>query len=103
MTVSFSVPGFTALAIWGFIVTDHGSGNLLDTITISGTNPYNPFGFDLIPNGDPGGNYNSIRRRVIEAGPPAQVKARSRLVEPTLEDAYLLMLGPDAHRVHSST
>jgi iron complex outermembrane receptor protein len=46
-----------------------GNGNLLDTITISGTNPFNPFGFDLIPSGQPGGNYNSIRRRVIEAGP----------------------------------
>ncbi|MGW5363412.1 ABC transporter ATP-binding protein [Actinopolymorpha pittospori] len=30
--------------------------------------------------------------RVIEAGQPAQVKARSRLVEPTLEDAYLALL-----------
>jgi iron complex outermembrane recepter protein len=47
----------------------NGSGTLLDTITISATNPFNPFGFDLIPNGQPGGNYNDIRRRVIEAGP----------------------------------
>ena len=47
---------------------DVGNGNLLDTITISGTNPFNPFGFDLIPNGQPGGNYNEIKRRVIEAG-----------------------------------
>jgi iron complex outermembrane receptor protein len=50
-----------------------GNGNLLDTITISGTNPFNPFGFDLIPNGTVGApaaqEYNSIRRRVIEAGP----------------------------------
>ena len=48
---------------------DVGNGNLLDTITISGSNPYNPFGIDLIPNGQPGGNYNEIKRRVIEAGP----------------------------------
>lgn len=48
---------------------DTGSGTPLDTITISATNPYNPFGFDLIPNGQPGGNYNDIRRRVVEAGP----------------------------------
>jgi iron complex outermembrane receptor protein len=48
---------------------DVGNGNLLDTVTISGTNPFNPFGFDLIPNGQPGGNYNEIKRRVIEAGP----------------------------------
>ncbi len=26
--------GFTALAIWGFIVTDHGSGNLLEAIPV---------------------------------------------------------------------
>jgi iron complex outermembrane receptor protein len=45
-----------------------GNGNSLDTLTISGTNPFNPFGVDLIPNdGRPGGNYNRIQRRVIEA------------------------------------
>ena len=49
---------------------DVGNGNLLDHITISATNPFNPFGFDLIPNdGSPGGNYNEIKRRVIEVGP----------------------------------
>ena len=48
-----------------------GNGNSLDTITVSGSNPFNPFiGVDLIPNdGRPGGNYNQIQRRVIEAGP----------------------------------
>ncbi|MFL6764637.1 MAG: TonB-dependent receptor [Sphingomicrobium sp.] len=47
-----------------------GNGNLLDTITISGSNPFNPFAIDLIPNdGRAGGNYNDVRRRVIEAGP----------------------------------
>ena len=46
-----------------------GNGNSLDTITISGENPFNPFGVDLIPNdGRPGGNYSRIQRRVIEAG-----------------------------------
>ena len=44
---------------------DVGNGNLLDTLTISGTNPYNPFARDLVPNVD----YFDIRRRVIEAGP----------------------------------
>jgi len=44
---------------------DVGNGNLLDTLTISGTNPYNPFGVDLVPNV----GYFDIRRRVIEAGP----------------------------------
>ncbi|MFL6728120.1 MAG: TonB-dependent receptor domain-containing protein [Sphingomicrobium sp.] len=49
---------------------DVGNGNLLDHVTISGTNPFNPFGFDLIPNdGSVGGNYNEIKRRVIELGP----------------------------------
>ena len=49
---------------------DVGNGNLLDHITISATNPFNPFAFDLIPNdGSPGGNYNEIKRRVIELGP----------------------------------
>jgi iron complex outermembrane receptor protein len=46
-----------------------GNGNLLDTITISASNPFNPFGFDLIPNGQPGGNYDDVRRRMIEFGP----------------------------------
>ena len=47
-----------------------GNGNSLDTITVSGSNPFNPFGVDLIPNdGRLGGNYNQIQRRVIEAGP----------------------------------
>ena len=49
---------------------DVGNGNLLDHVTISATNPFNPFGVDLIPNdGSPGGNYDQIKRRVIEAGP----------------------------------
>jgi len=46
-----------------------GNGNLLDTITISALNPFNPFGVDLIPNGSPGGNYDDVRRRMIEFGP----------------------------------
>jgi iron complex outermembrane recepter protein len=49
---------------------DVGNGNLLDHVTISASNPFNPFGVDLIPNdGSVGGNYNEIKRRVIEAGP----------------------------------
>ncbi|HEX8937132.1 MAG TPA: TonB-dependent receptor [Sphingomicrobium sp.] len=49
---------------------DVGNGNLLDHVTISASNPFNPFGVDLIPNdGSPGGNYDQIKRRVIEAGP----------------------------------
>jgi iron complex outermembrane receptor protein len=44
---------------------DVGQGNLLDNQIISGTNPFNPFARDLVPNVD----YFDIRRRVIEAGP----------------------------------
>ncbi|MBW6528636.1 TonB-dependent receptor [Sphingomonas sp. RHCKR7] len=43
---------------------DIGNGNLLDTITIDATNPYNPFGVSLVP----GQNYNAIYRRLVEAG-----------------------------------
>jgi ABC-2 type transport system ATP-binding protein len=37
------------------------------------------------------------RHHVVGGTPPVGAD----LTEPTLEDAYLLMLGPDAHRVHS--
>ena len=43
---------------------DVGNGNLLDTITVSATNPFNPFGVDLVP----GQNYRQIRRRLTEIG-----------------------------------
>jgi iron complex outermembrane receptor protein len=46
-----------------FVGPDAGNGNLLDTIVISGTNPYNPFGtLDA-------SNYSFIGRRVVENGP----------------------------------
>lgn len=41
-----------------------GNNNLLDTIVVDITNPYNPFGRTLNST-----NYNQIRRRVIELGP----------------------------------
>jgi iron complex outermembrane receptor protein len=47
-----------------FIGPDAGNGNLLDTIVIDETNPFNPFGFTLEP-----GTYNVAARRLIEAGP----------------------------------
>ena len=47
-----------------FIGPDAGNGNLLDTITVDVTNPFNPFGFTLEP-----GTFNVIGRRLIEAGP----------------------------------
>jgi iron complex outermembrane receptor protein len=43
---------------------DVGNGNLLDTITISASNPFNPFGVDLIA----GQNYSQIKRRLFEIG-----------------------------------
>jgi iron complex outermembrane receptor protein len=43
---------------------DLGQGNILDTITISASNPFNPFGVDLVA----GENYAQIRRRLVEIG-----------------------------------
>jgi iron complex outermembrane receptor protein len=43
---------------------DVGNGNLLDTITISHLNPFNPFGVDLVA----GQNYSQIKRRLVEIG-----------------------------------
>jgi iron complex outermembrane receptor protein len=47
-----------------FVGPDAGNGNLLDTIAIDQTNPYNPFGFTL-----QNGTYSFVGRRVVEAGP----------------------------------
>ena len=46
-----------------FVGPDAGNGNLLDTIVIDATNPFNPFG-TLGP-----GTYNFIGRRFVENGP----------------------------------
>jgi iron complex outermembrane receptor protein len=58
-----------------FVGPDSGNGNLLDNITIDGTNPFNPFGtlrsgrnLDGTPNGQ-AANYAFIGRRVVEGGP----------------------------------
>ncbi len=52
-----------------FVGPDAGNGNLLDTISIDATNPFNPFGFTLSSgtNGTPA-NYGFIARRLVEAG-----------------------------------
>ena len=53
-----------------FVGPDAGNGNLLDTISIDVTNPYNPFGVTLSA-GKPGeapANYSTVRRRLVEAG-----------------------------------
>jgi len=47
-----------------FVGPDAGNGNLLDTITIDVTNPFNPFGQTLNSS-----NFAFIGRRVIEGGP----------------------------------
>jgi iron complex outermembrane receptor protein len=57
-----------------FIGPDAGNGNLLDRISIDGTNPFNPFGtlssgvnLDGTPSGVPA-NYSTVRRRFVEGG-----------------------------------
>ena len=53
-----------------FIGPDAGNGNLLDTISVDATNPFNPFGFTLSAGGagNAPANYSTIRRRLVEAG-----------------------------------
>lgn len=48
-----------------FVGPDAGNGNLLDTVAIDATNPYNPFGVTL---SGANGNYSYIARRMVEAG-----------------------------------
>jgi iron complex outermembrane receptor protein len=51
-----------------FIGPDAGNGNSLDTLTIDGTNPYNPFGtLSAGGNGTPA-NYSFVARRLVEGG-----------------------------------
>ncbi|GAA0736193.1 TonB-dependent receptor [Sphingomonas sp. ABOLD] len=48
---------------------DAGNGNLLDTISVDVTNPYNPFGVTLSSGADgSAANYSFIARRMVEAG-----------------------------------
>ena len=52
-----------------FVGPDAGNGNLLDTISIDATNPYNPFGVTLSSGADgTPANYSTIRRRFVEGG-----------------------------------
>ncbi|MEX0734684.1 MAG: TonB-dependent receptor [Steroidobacteraceae bacterium] len=48
-----------------FIGTEAGNGNLLDTISVDATNPFNPFGFTL----EAPANSYFIGRRPLEGGP----------------------------------
>ncbi|WP_309093081.1 TonB-dependent receptor [Phenylobacterium sp.] len=47
-----------------FVGPDAGNGNLLDTVVIDASNPFNPFGFTLGP-----GTYAFVGRRLVENGP----------------------------------
>jgi len=47
-----------------FVGPDAGNGNLLDTVSVDASNPFNPFGFTLQP-----GTYAFIGRRLVENGP----------------------------------
>ncbi|HEX7943200.1 MAG TPA: TonB-dependent receptor, partial [Phenylobacterium sp.] len=47
-----------------FVGPDSGNGNLLDTVNVDASNPFNPFGFTLQP-----GTYSFVGRRLIENGP----------------------------------
>lgn len=52
-----------------FVGPDAGNGNLLDTISIDATNPYNPFGYTLSAGGNgQAPTYSTVRRRLVEAG-----------------------------------
>ena len=52
-----------------FLGPDAGTGNpYADDISIPGSHPYNPFGFDLVSSG-PGANLVMIGRRPVEGGP----------------------------------
>ncbi len=53
-----------------FVGPDAGNGNLLDTISIDATNPYNPFGYTLSSGADgTPATYQAIARRFVEGGP----------------------------------
>jgi iron complex outermembrane receptor protein len=53
-----------------FIGPDAGNGNLLDTISVDASNPFNPFGVTLSSGADGSdANYSTIRRRFVEGGP----------------------------------
>lgn len=52
-----------------FIGPDAGNGNLLDTVSIDATNPYNPFGMTLSSGADGSTpTYSFVARRLVEAG-----------------------------------
>jgi iron complex outermembrane receptor protein len=72
-----------------FVGPDAGNGNLLDTITIDATNPFNPFG-TLGP-----GTYNFIGRRVVENGPRRYEQQVDTYYVGASLDGHFQMLGHD--------
>ncbi|MCH6573088.1 MAG: TonB-dependent receptor plug domain-containing protein, partial [Proteobacteria bacterium] len=77
-----------------FIGSEAGNGNLMDTISIDVTNPFNPFGFTIDAN-DPAGYF--IGRRPLEVGP--------RIFDQSVDTWYLsgrvdgeFTVGNGAHR-----
>lgn len=72
-----------------FVGPDAGNGNLLDTIVIDATNPFNPFG-TLGP-----GTYNFIGRRVVENGPRQYDQQVDTWYGSATVDGQFEMLGHD--------
>ncbi len=74
-----------------FIGPDAGNGNLLDTITIDGSNPYNPFGtLSAGGPGQPPANYSFIARRLVENGQRTYTQhVDTKSVTATLDGSFL--------------
>ncbi|KQU56027.1 TonB-dependent receptor [Sphingomonas sp. Leaf339] len=91
-----------------FVGPDAGNGNLLDTISIDRTNPFNPFGVTLSTgaNGVPA-NYAFIGRRFVENGPRHYSQRVSTMyVSSTLEGQIPIGNGTwywDATAIHAET
>ncbi len=75
-----------------FVGPDAGNGNLLDTVAVDATNPFNPFGFTLT-----NGTYSFVGRRLIEAGPRHYEQTVNTFnVDATLDGDFQVM-GRDWH------
>jgi iron complex outermembrane receptor protein len=75
-----------------FLGPGGGNGNLLDTISIDSTNPFNPFGITLNSGANGGAvTYDTVRRRLIEAGPRNfQQHVETFYITGTLEGGFRL-------------
>ncbi|MGS1017581.1 TonB-dependent receptor domain-containing protein [Allosphingosinicella humi] len=72
-----------------FVGPDSGNGNLLDTVTIDGSNPFNPFGTLNSGFGAAPRNYDFIGRRVVEGGPRRySQKVDTYYVSATLDGSF---------------